>query len=81
MKNRRYINNACKSSVIVIFHLSFHFSLEHYKTCVERTQNSIGKTNKRQQTVFQSFDRCVKKKPRIDVDLDIEISDDEEHEQ
>ena len=45
------------------------------------TQKSIEKTNKRQQTIFQSFDRRAKKKPRIDVDSNIEISNDEEHKQ
>ena len=39
------------------------------------------KTNKLQQTIFQSLDRRAKKKPRIDVDSDIEISNDEEREQ
>ena len=60
---------------------SLHFSLEHYKICVKRTQKLIKKTNKRQQTIFHSFDCFVKKKRRIDVDLDIDISDVEEHEQ
>ena len=48
---------------------------------MKRTQKLIEETNKRRQTIFQSFDRSAKEKPCIDVDLDIEISDDEEHEQ
>ena len=48
---------------------------------VERIQKLIEKTNKRQYTIFQSFDRRTKKKPRIDVDSDLEISDNEQHEQ
>ena len=47
----------------------------------ERTEKLIEKINKQQQTLFQSFDCRAKKKPRIDVDSDIEISDDEEHKQ
>ena len=87
MKNLGYVNNACKSSVIDIFHLIqinklkpplFFRTLQY--VC-ERTEKLIEKINKQQQTLFQSFDCRTKKKPRIDVDSDIEISGDEEHKQ
>ena len=87
MKNRGYVNNACKNSIIDTFHLTQINKLKpslFYRTLqylCERTQKLIEKTNKQQQSIFQSFDCRTKKKPRIDVDSDIEISDDEEHEQ
>ena len=47
--------------------------------CVERTQSWMTKPTNC--SIFQSLDRRAKKKPRIDVDSDIEISNDEEREQ
>ena len=48
--------------------------------CVERTQKSTEKINKRQQTIFQLFDRHTKKKLHINADSDFQINDDDERE-
>ena len=87
MKNRGYINNDCKNSVIIIFHLSYINKLKpplFFRTLQYMCRTDPAVDWKNQQTAADYLlviDHHAKKQSCTDVDSDIGISDDEEHEQ